>query len=174
MMRVTIEAELKELIRGIRLVVFDFDGVFTDNFVYVLRDGSEALRFWRGDGLGLQKLRKKKALGLLVLSSEKNRLVTLRCRKLKIQCIQGTQDKWKALEKVLRRKRLKPEKVAFVGNDINDLECLRRVGVPIVVRDAQEPMVRVARYRTKKKGGEGAVREVCDLFDEILDKGRSL
>ena len=160
---------LHEQIQRTKLVVFDFDGVFTDNFVYVHDDGSESLRFWRSDGLGLQKL-KKRGLKLLVLSTEKNHLVSVRCQKLKIPCVQGVKNKWKKLQTILHLKKLQPNQVAFVGNDINDLECLSNVGLPIVVRDVHPDVAGLARYRTKIKGGQGAVREVCDLFDNILAK----
>ncbi|HHH39527.1 MAG TPA: 3-deoxy-D-manno-octulosonate 8-phosphate phosphatase [Sedimenticola sp.] len=158
---------MERLVPGIRLVVFDFDGVFTDNMVYVLQDGSEAVRCSRLDGLGLEKLRR---LGVeyTILSTETNPVVSARAAKLKTDCIQGCGDKPAALAALARERGIPLSAVAFVGNDINDLECLRRVGLPIVVRDAHPDVLPLARYRTLRKGGEGAVREVCDLFEQIL------
>ena len=158
---------LAQIIRNIRLVAFDFDGVFTDNTVYVFEDGREAVRCTRSDGIGLSKLR---ALGIatVIISTEPNPVVSARSRKLKIECIQNCEDKVRALEQVVGRLGLTFEQVAFVGNDINDLPCLTAVGLPIVVGDAHPDVVSVAYHQTKLTGGHGAVREVCDLFDRAL------
>lgn len=159
--------DLRNLVRRVKLVAFDFDGVFTDNAVYVTEEGIEAVRCWRSDGLGLRKL---EALGLatMILSTEENAVVTTRSRKLKIRCVQGCVDKAATLETVLEDAGLGWDEVAFVGNDINDLECLKRVALPIVVQDAHREVLAVARYRTRTPGGFGAVREVCDLFENVL------
>ena len=157
------DAELAALMRRIRLVVFDFDGVFTDNTVLVAEDGTESVRCWRGDGLGLRQL---EALGLstLVLSTEENPVVTARCRKLKIRCIQGVPDKRVALDALLAELGLVPSQAAYVGNDINDAGALEAVALPIVVHDAHPAVLPLARFRTTLPGGYGAVREVCDRF----------
>jgi 3-deoxy-D-manno-octulosonate 8-phosphate phosphatase (KDO 8-P phosphatase) len=159
-----------ELVRRIRLVVFDFDGVFTDNMVYVFQDGSEAVRCSRSDGLGLEKLR---ALGLqlAIISTETNPVVSARARKLKLRCVQGCSDKRTALDELVREMGIPFAEVAFVGNDINDLSCLTSVGLPIVVQDAHREVIPYGRYRTAAPGGRGAVREVCDLFERILKSG---
>lgn len=163
----TVDAGLAERIRHIRLIVFDFDGVFTDNMVYVFEDGREAVRCNRSDGIGLQKLQR---LGIqsTILSTETNLVVTARSRKLKIDCIQGCEDKIVALEKLALEKNLSLEQIAFVGNDINDLCCLTRVGLPIVVADAYPEVAAYAFYKTRAVGGHGAVREVCDLVERVL------
>jgi len=160
-------ALLAELIRTIRLVVFDFDGVFTDNMVYVFEDGREAVRCSRSDGIGLNKL---KLLGVLpvILSTESNPVVGVRSRKLKVECIQACADKRAALDELAKAKGFQLSEVAFVGNDINDLSCLSVVGLPIVVSDAHPDVVAHARYQTKLPGGHGAVRELCDLFERIV------
>jgi len=159
-------ASLAKIIRNIRLIAFDFDGVFTDNAVYVFEDGREAVRCTRSDGIGLSKL---EALGIatVIISTEPNPVVSTRSRKLKIECIQNCQDKRRALDQVVQKMGLVLEQVAFVGNDINDLPCLNSVGLPIVVRDAHPDVVANAYYQTKLAGGHGAVREVCDLFDML-------
>ena len=157
------EPTLQDLIRSVRLIAFDFDGVFTDNTVYVMEDGREAVRCWRSDGLGLAKL---PALGVaaVVISTEKNPVVSARSRKLGLRCIQGCEDKRATLEALLKEMDLTPAQAAFVGNDINDLPCLSCVGLPIVVADAHPEVVRGARYRTEAPGGRGAVREVCEVI----------
>jgi YrbI family 3-deoxy-D-manno-octulosonate 8-phosphate phosphatase len=155
---------LKDLLAKIRLVAFDFDGVFTDNMVYVLEDGTEAVRCYRSDGLGLQKL-KKLGIETVIISTEANPVVSARARKLKIRCVQDCRDKRAALESIAKESGISLAEVAFVGNDINDLPCLECVALPIVVQDAHPDVVSTARYQTKNPGGHGAVREVCDLFE---------
>jgi 3-deoxy-D-manno-octulosonate 8-phosphate phosphatase (KDO 8-P phosphatase) len=166
---VVIESEIKVLICKIRLVAFDFDGVFTDNMVYVMQDGAEAVRCYRGDGIGLQKL-KKLGIESVVISTEANPVVSARARKLKIRCFQNCEDKRHTLESFAKEMGISLAEIAFVGNDINDLACLTDVGLPIVVQDAHPDVIPLAAYCTRNRGGHGAVREVCDLFEQILAK----
>lgn len=158
---------IDELIRRIRLVAFDFDGVFTDNMVYVLEDGSEAVRCYRSDGIGLQKL-KELGIETVIISTEANPVVSARAHKLNIACVQNCQDKRSALQEIAREKDIALDQIAYVGNDINDLACLECVALPIVVHDAHRDVLATARYQTKRPGGHGAVREICDLFEQIL------
>lgn len=160
-------SSLEQRIRAVRLVAFDFDGVFTDNTVCVFENGSEAVRCWRGDGLGLRKL-DRLGIATAILSTEMNPVVSVRAQKLKIRCVQGLEDKGAALEALVEEMGLSWLQVAFVGNDINDLACLQRVGLPIVVGDAHPDVLGHAEYRTRRPGGKGAVREICDLFEQVL------
>ena len=162
-------AALKKLVPRVRLVVFDFDGVLTDNTVIVTQDGSEAVRCWRSDGLGLSALRAQ-GVNLLIMSMETNPVVSARAAKLKIECMSGVADKGTALSEVMRQRGFAPDQVAYVGNDVNDLPCLRMVGLPIVVRDAHPSVLRAAKWRTRALGGRGAVREICDTFVEVLER----
>jgi 3-deoxy-D-manno-octulosonate 8-phosphate phosphatase (KDO 8-P phosphatase) len=161
------DPSLEERIRAIRLVAFDFDGVFTDNMVYVFEDGSEAVRCFRGDGIGLRKL-EQEGIEPVIISTETNRIVSTRSRKIGIRCVQGCDDKRAALGSIVEEMGLSLEQVAFVGNDINDLPCLTCVGLPIVVQDAHPDVIPHARYQTRAQGGHGAVREICDLFERVL------
>jgi len=158
---------MEDIVRGIRLVAFDFDGVFTDDMVYVLQDGSEAVRCFRGDGIGLQKLAR---LGIetVIISTEANPVVTARAEKLKIRCMQNVADKREALETLAGELDIPLSRVAFVGNDINDLAALQCVGLPVVVRNAHPDISRYAIYQTRHAGGAGAVREVCDMVEKTL------
>ena len=160
---------LDEIIGRIRLIAFDFDGVFTDNMVYVFENGTEAVRCFRSDGIGLQKL-KKYGIETVIISTEANPVVSARARKLKIRCIQDCQDKRAVLEAIVQEKNITLQEVAFVGNDINDLPCLECVGLPIVVQDAYPEVLPTARFQTQRPGGHGAVREICDLFERALSK----
>lgn len=165
--RITDDLSFQQCIRGIRLVAFDFDGVFTDNMVYVSQDGSEVVRCFRGDGIGLRKL-ERLGLETVIISAETNPLVSVRSRKLGIRCVQSCADKRQALETIIEERALSLAQVAYIGNDINDLPCLACVGLPIIVQDAHPDTIPYARYQTRAQGGHGAVREVCDLFERVL------
>lgn len=152
---------LVSVCRGIRLAVFDFDGVFTDNRVTVLEDGREAVMCNRSDGLGLQRLRDAH-VPAMILSTETNPVVKARARKLRVPCIHGVKDKLAALRAEVRRRRIPLSAVAYLGNDINDSDCLRAVGLPVVVADAWPEVKSLAKWVLKRCGGKGAVREFCD------------
>jgi YrbI family 3-deoxy-D-manno-octulosonate 8-phosphate phosphatase len=147
--------------KNVLLVVFDFDGVMTDNRVWVHQSGDEAVWCHRGDGWGIARL-KEAGLEVLVLSTEKNPVVTVRCGKLKIEAVQGCDDKLAALQKLAHGRSLSPEQIAYVGNDLNDVACMRWVGWPIAVADAVPEVRALAKWVTRLPGGRGAVREVAD------------
>ena len=161
-----ITEELISLIENIQLVVFDFDGVFTNNRVYVLQDGTEAVSCWRSDGLGLARLKELK-LPIWVVSTEKNQVVSMRCKKLQLDCVQGCEDKLFTLKKLVKQYACSLNDVLYVGNDINDIDCLQSVGFPIVVADAHPDVFELSKYTTQNTGGRGAVREVCDLLVSV-------
>ena len=153
-----------EHLSSVTFVVFDFDGVFTDNRVLVGEDGRESVFCSRSDGLGLQMLGRV-GVGCLVLSTETNPVVSARAAKLRLECVQGLGDeKWSVLLSIMQERGLSPATVAYVGNDINDLDCLLNVGVSICVADAYPAVQAVAQFITSRSGGHGAVREVCDLI----------
>lgn len=158
-------ARARQLLGRIRLVVFDFDGVFTDNRVLVTEEGREAVFCTRADGLGVQLLQRA-GVDCLVLSTETNPVVSARCRKLGLPCVQGEWNKAAALERVLVDRGVPAAETAFVGNDVNDVPCLERVGLPIAVADAHRAVKRAARLVTRRRGGEGAVREICEWILE--------
>jgi N-acylneuraminate cytidylyltransferase len=153
----------------IKLVVFDFDGVMTDNRVYVMEDGREAVACSRGDGMGLAAL-KRAGFEVAVLSTETNRVVAARCGKLDVPCRQGLGDKGAALRALVEEAGVALEDVVFVGNDANDLECMRMAGLAVAVADAHPAALGEARWVLSKKGGRGAVRELCDLLLETRGK----
>ena len=164
--RISLDPPLREALATIRLVAFDFDGVFTDNTVLVMEDGREAVRCWRSDGLGLSKLGPLD-VACIVISTERNPVVSARCKKLGIRCLQDRADKRATLQEVMAEAGLSPAQVAYVGNDINDIGCLRLAGLPIVVADAHPEVVPLGRYQTRTPGGRGAVREICDLIAAV-------
>jgi len=150
----------------ISLVVFDFDGVMTDNRVRVHQSGDEAVWCHRGDGLGIARLREA-GFEVIVLSTETNEVVAARCRKLNIQAIQSCDNKLTALQQFTAGRNLTVGQIAYVGNDINDLACMEWVGWPIAVADAVPEVRAVAKWVTRMRGGAGAVREVADRLVAI-------
>lgn len=147
----------------IKLLILDFDGVLTDNRVLVNQEGSEAVWCNRGDGWGIARL-KEAGIEILVLSTETNKVVSARCQKLGINCIHGCDDKLSTLQEIVRQRSIGLEEVAYVGNDVNDLACMRHVGMPIAVADAVPKIKNLSRIVTCCPGGYGAVREVADLI----------
>lgn len=150
-------SELEPLLERVRLAVFDFDGVFTDNRVWVNERGEEALAFSRSDGLGLRRL-DDVGVAYLILSMERNPIVAARAEKLNAECMTGVRDKLA----VVRERAEDLDQVAYVGNDINDADCLRAVGLPVVPADAWPEVAELARWRLSRNGGDGCVREFCD------------
>ncbi len=155
--------EVNYLATKVELIIFDFDGVFTDNKVLVDQNGVESVFCSRSDGLGLRCLDKVN-VQYYIVSSEKNPIVTVRAKKLKIPVIQGHENKLDVVKSIALDKKIKLSNIAYVGNDINDLECLESVGFPIAVADAYPEIISISKYQTKKKGGRGAVREICDVI----------
>ncbi|MCM8787912.1 MAG: HAD hydrolase family protein [Candidatus Omnitrophica bacterium] len=147
----------------LKLVVFDFDGVFTDNRVLVFQDGKEAVFCHRGDGFGLGLL-KRVGLNILVISSETNNVVTERCKKLNLDCVQGCQNKFEVLKEKTNQLNISLKEVAYLGNDINDIECLKKVGLSACVKDSHPEVFKYCKYVTNACGGFGAVREFCDII----------
>jgi len=163
-----ISPTLKEKFRTIKFIVFDFDGVFTDNNVYTDQNGNESIISSKFDGFGLKKL-KDLGISLFILSTEKNKVVEKRAKKLEISFIQNLSSNEKAVElkKLVENNNLNYDSVAYMGNDINDIQCLLDCGLPIVVNDCHPEVIQYADYVTYTNGGHGAVREVCDIIEAL-------
>jgi N-acylneuraminate cytidylyltransferase len=146
----------------LRLIVFDFDGVMTDNRVWTAGDGQEWVACDRADGLGIDRLRQL-GFDMLVLSTETHPVVAARCRKLGLAFAQAVNDKASHLRDAIAARGIDPAQVAFVGNDVNDLECMRAAGCGVAVADAHPDVLAVADLVLSRRGGDGAVRELCDL-----------
>ena len=145
------------------LVVLDFDGVLTDNRVWVDETGREMIAAYRSDSIGLNQLRQA-GVDALVLSTEVNPVVAARCRKMKLPVVQGVEDKAVALQVILAERQVDPARVIYVGNDVNDLPCFPLVACAVVVADAQPAARDQADIVLSRRGGYGAVRELCDLL----------
>jgi N-acylneuraminate cytidylyltransferase len=146
-------------------VVTDFDGVHTDDRVHVSADGTEFVTASRGDGMGVSLLRRA-GIGFLIISSETNPVVAARGEKLMVEVLQPVHDKAAALARWSAEQHLDLERVAYVGNDVNDLGCMGMVGWPVAVADAHPHVLAAARVILSAAGGHGAIRE---LADRILD-----
>jgi N-acylneuraminate cytidylyltransferase len=164
LIRCQVQANVINRLPGtIAAVVFDFDGVFTNNSAIVLEDGREAVTVSRGDGMGIGHL-KKTGLPILILSTEPNPVVQARADKLGLPVIHGVERKWQILQGWLKERDLDPSQVVYVGNDINDIECMSNVGCAVAVADAVPEIQTIADILLQQKGGQGAVREICDLI----------
>ncbi|NGN64414.1 acylneuraminate cytidylyltransferase [Streptomyces sp. A7024] len=141
-------------------VVLDFDGTQTDDRVLVDQDGHEFVSVHRGDGLGIAALRKAE-LRLLILSTEQNPVVAARARKLQIPVLHGIDRKDEALKQWCEEHEIAPERVLYVGNDVNDLPCFGLVGWPVAVAGAHAVVRGAARAVTTTPGGSGAIREIA-------------
>lgn len=149
--------------KQIDLIVYDFDGVMTDNRVTVCEDGKESVVVHRGDGLGVSKLRE---LGLqqMILSTEQNPVVRARAKKLKLEIIHGVDDKRQTLLKYLKEHDISPDRVLYIGNDVNDLACMLSVGFRGCPADAEPEILQICQWVSSKNGGYGVIREI---FREI-------
>jgi YrbI family 3-deoxy-D-manno-octulosonate 8-phosphate phosphatase len=171
----------REVWASIRMLVFDFDGVMSNNQVLVMQDGTEGVLCNRSDGLGIEMLRKAAAardaaagagqppFSMLVLSKEVNPVVAARCKKLKLECRQGVDDKLPHLQRLAADRGVTRGQVAYVGNDVNDVACMQWAGLPIAVNDAFPACKAAARVVTAAAGGHGAVREVCERIVAAWD-----
>ncbi|MFJ6544718.1 cytidylyltransferase domain-containing protein [Streptomyces sp. NPDC091385] len=141
-------------------VVLDFDGTQTDDRVLIDSDGREFVSVHRGDGLGIAALRDS-GLKMLILSTERNPVVAARARKLRLPVLHGIDRKDLALKQWCEEQGIAPERVLYVGNDVNDLPCFALVGWPVAVAGAHDAVRGAARAVTTVRGGDGAIREVA-------------
>ncbi|MGK5631346.1 cytidylyltransferase domain-containing protein [Streptomyces sp. URMC 123] len=141
-------------------VVLDFDGTQTDDRVFIDADGREVVSVHRGDGLGIAALRRAE-LELLILSTEVNPVVAARAGKLRVPVLHGVERKDLALKQWCEEKNIAPERVLYVGNDVNDLPCFGLVGWPVAVAGAHDVVRGAARAVTATRGGSGAIREIA-------------
>ncbi|MCX4995531.1 acylneuraminate cytidylyltransferase [Streptomyces longwoodensis] len=140
-------------------VVLDFDGTQTDDRVLIDANGREFVSVHRGDGLGIAALRRS-GLAMLVLSTEQNPVVAARARKLRLPVLHGVDRKDLALKQWCEEQGIAPERVLYVGNDVNDLPCFALVGWPVAVASAHDVVRGAARAVTTVPGGDGAIREI--------------
>ena len=151
--------------RNISLFVYDFDGVMTDNKVYLDQNGNEIVRVNRADGQGVSEI-KKLGFQQIIISTETNPVVSTRAGKLGILCLQGIDDKKAALIDFCKNNIINLMNVAYIGNDINDLEAMKLVGMTFCPADAHEVIKTISDCVLKTKGGNGVIRELLDFIIE--------
>jgi len=157
--------DLQERARAIRFLLTDSDGVLTDNGVYYSAAGEEMKRFSIRDGMGVERLRKFAAVDVGVITGEHSGPVQRRAEKLAIEELHlGVKDKPAVLRDILARRALLPEEVAYIGDDTNDVEVMRLVGLAACPADATPFARAVAHYVCPSRGGYGAFRDFAELI----------
>lgn len=157
------EQELQKRAAGIRLVIFDIDGVLTDGRLFFDQEGQEYKGFHARDSLGMKLLRKS-GVETAVISGRHSRAVALRMDSIGVSHVhQGHQDKLPIFEALCRELQLSPEQVAHVGDDLLDVPLFRRVGLAVGVHDAHPCILPFIHWTTPHPGGSGAARDVCEL-----------
>ena len=149
----------------IELIICDFDGVLTDNRVWVDQDGRESVAAYRSDSIRVKEMRAA-GVEVLILSSEPNPVVAARAKKMGVEAIHGVgiHEKGRVMREILEQKNVGAENVIFVGNDLNDLPCFEIAGWSVAVADAYPEVIRAADFVLSRPGGHGALRELCDLL----------
>lgn len=149
----------------IDLIICDFDGVITDNRVWVDQDGNESVAAYRSDSMRIREIREL-GIDVMILSSEPNRVVAARAKKMGVEAIHGVgiHEKGRVMREVLEQKNVRAEHVIYIGNDRNDLPCFEIAGWAVAVADAYPELTYTADHILTRAGGHGALRELCDLI----------
>jgi len=153
----------RPLPKKVKLLAMDFDGVLTDNRVWLNEAGQEQVAANRSDGLGIRMLLKA-GVEAIVISMEENPVVAARCKKMGIPFIQRIENKAQALQEILAEHSSSADETVFLGNDTNDLPCFPLVACAVAVADAHPAVLQEADLVLRQRGGHGAVRELCDLI----------
>jgi len=164
---------LQTRLRRVRMLAMDVDGVLTDAGMYYTESGDEFKKFDTRDGMGIKLLQ---AAGLVTafITREKTALVERRGRKLAVPEVhQGVDDKLAVLTRLARKYGLTLDQVAYIGDDVNDLEALRAVGFSTAPADGVPAVLQAVHYVCAKRGGEGAVRELADLILAVRAQTRA-
>jgi 3-deoxy-D-manno-octulosonate 8-phosphate phosphatase (KDO 8-P phosphatase) len=162
--------QIEKLAKNVKLLILDVDGVLTDNGLYLDDRGIESKKFNVVDGMGIW-LAHKAGIKVALISGRPSKATQFRASQLRIKHVYlGQTDKIKAYQKLKRSLRVKDDQVAYMGDDLLDVPVLKRVGLPICVRNANPKVKRFAKLVTKAKGGDGAVREVVEMLLKAREK----
>jgi len=169
--------DITDRARRIKLLLMDCDGVLTDGRLWLTSDGDEQKAFHARDGQGISLLHRA-GLQTGIITGRTSSAVDRRAQDLKMSYVrQYAKDKIKALEEILAEAGVTTDECAYIGDDVGDIPVMRRVGLAVAVSDAVEETKQAAQYITALKGGQGAVREVCDLvlkaqgrWDELMER----
>ncbi len=154
---------MKDFFKKIKLFVYDFDGVMTDNRFLLNSSGEEQVYLNRSDGLAIKMI---SSLGInqLILSSENSEIIKVRAEKLKIDCLYGVQEKEKVIKKILTKFDVKEDEVGYIGNDLNDLKAMKSIGLKMCPIDAEKRIVDSCDIIFQRKGGHGVIRELYSMI----------
>ena len=156
---------LKDKLLKIKLVLTDNDGVLTDTGVYFSEKGEELKRFSIRDGMGIERLRKHAGIETIIITGEDSGSVKARAKKLEIkEYYLGVQKKADVLPDIMKKNNVKPENIAFIGDDANDFELMRMVGLKVTPADGMNFIKEIADYICINKSGNGAFRELAELI----------
>lgn len=157
---------LSDKFKNVKCIIYDFDGVMTDNRVLVSEDGKESVVVNRQDGYGVRMIR---SLGIqqMILSTEVNSVVTKRAEKLKLDVINGCNDKRTSLIQFCKANQIMFEETLFIGNDMNDYEAMRLCGLRGCPKDAEKEILQICDWISDKNGGYGVIRELYRLLDGL-------
>lgn len=152
----------RKLLKKIKLFVLDFDGVFTDNYVYLAEDGRELKKFFVPDGVGIWLLHQAK-IKVAIVSGNNTKTTIARARRLKIKHVyQDVRDKTKPYRELKKKFRLADDECLFMGDDLTDWQVMQQVGIAVAPADAHPEVKKIANWTTKKNGGQGAIREAVE------------
>jgi 3-deoxy-D-manno-octulosonate 8-phosphate phosphatase (KDO 8-P phosphatase) len=170
----TMDAALRERASRIRMLVLDVDGVLTDGKLYFDHAGNEMKAFNTRDGMGIKALQRV-GIEIAVITGRKSEAVAQRMAQLGVQHVyQGREDKLSAFLHLLEATGLDAQQICFAGDDWIDLPVLLRAGLAVSVADAEERVKQQAHWITSRNGGDGAVREVCNLILAAQDKEQTI
>ena len=167
----------KKKVKKIKLFVMDVDGVLTDGGIYYDKQGNEFKKFNMVDGKGILLL-KKANIKTAIITGENNIIAKKRSEKLKIDfCVTGSKNKLEDLKKIIKKENLSLEEVAYVGDGINDYNIMKKVAIPIAVKNATKEIKKISKIKLKRKGGEGAIDEAAtrllkkrDEYEQMIKK----
>lgn len=166
----TIIPQLEERIKKIKLLILDIDGILTDGRIIYDNRGNELKFFDVQDGFGIVLL-KRIGIDTIIMTAKKSRVVTRRARDFNVKHIyQNCFDKLATFQDILKKFRVSSDEICFVGDDLIDIPVMKRVGLAASVPNAVDETKEAAHYITKRTGGRGAVREICDLIIKTQDK----
>ena len=160
------ESTLPQLFSSIRLLALDSDGVLTDGGVYMSADGQQMRRFNIKDGLGIKRVMQNGII-VVIISASRVPIVELRAEQLGIEHVYlDVKNKLEKLTQICQEFNIELDNVAYVGDDLTDIACIRAVGIGATPADGAKDVRVIARHVLKNSGGHGAVREICDLIIE--------
>jgi 3-deoxy-D-manno-octulosonate 8-phosphate phosphatase (KDO 8-P phosphatase) len=161
---------IKEKLKGIKLLILDVDGVMTDGRIVMDNEGRETKNFDVRDGHGI-KILQRYGIKVVILTGRKSKVVEYRAKDLEISDVyQGAFNKKEVLGIILEKHKLSADTVAFLGDDIVDIPVLKCVGFSAAVADAIDVVKKSVDYVTGHKGGHGAVREICEMILQAQGK----